>query len=287
MMLNEKIPGYQILPEGFVVVEGQFDVVLAHQIGCTNVVAVSGSTLTDEQIHLMRRYSDTITLAFDGDDAGKKATLRAIETLKKHMGKTVSRPVIHTQWDLKKWDEWCDYTDGIRREVEAEREAARPRSLHELIEHFRPTKKMLEDKEKETRGNIYRLIEEQSQTSSKDTLAQARIEHDIETERKWMKDFRYMKDFLSDKKVKAGTVTPEMIARAKAFPISELIQFAGRDSMARCIFHSDKTPSMKYYKDSNHVNCFAGCGKKDSIDIVRHQRNLSFREAVLFLCGQK
>lgn len=70
------------------------------------------------------------------------------------------------------------------------------------------------------------------------------------------------------------------IARAKLFPIPQLVQFNGMGN-ACCIFHSEKTPSMHYYKDKNHVQCF-GCGKRgDSIDVYMEiKKGVTFTEAV-------
>lgn len=58
------------------IVEGQFDLVLAHQAGYTNTVAVSGTALTDEHIHLLQRLSNRAVLALDSDRAGIAAVKR-------------------------------------------------------------------------------------------------------------------------------------------------------------------------------------------------------------------
>ena len=62
-----------------VLVEGQFDVILAHQFGVTNAIASSGTALTEDQVRLLKRFTDELLLAFDGDDAGRAAAFRAIE----------------------------------------------------------------------------------------------------------------------------------------------------------------------------------------------------------------
>lgn len=61
-----------------VLVEGQMDVILAHQIGVTNTVASSGTALTAQHLKILQRYSDNCILAFDMDAAGQKATYAAI-----------------------------------------------------------------------------------------------------------------------------------------------------------------------------------------------------------------
>lgn len=57
-------------------VEGQFDLVLAHQAGYTNTVAVSGTAFTEEHLALLRRLSERVVLALDSDRAGVTAVKR-------------------------------------------------------------------------------------------------------------------------------------------------------------------------------------------------------------------
>jgi len=64
-------------------VEGYMDVISMHQLGIKNVVASSGTSLTEQQIRLLSRYSENITVLFDGDPAGIKASLRGIDMLLK------------------------------------------------------------------------------------------------------------------------------------------------------------------------------------------------------------
>nr|NIM46761.1 DNA primase [Candidatus Aenigmarchaeota archaeon] len=61
-----------------VIVEGNMDVLACHQTGITNVVASSGTALTERQLDLIKRFTTNIKLAFDLDSAGETATERAI-----------------------------------------------------------------------------------------------------------------------------------------------------------------------------------------------------------------
>lgn len=61
--------------------EGYTDVISLHQAGVANVVASSGTSLTAEQIQLIKRYSPNVTVLYDGDWAGIKASLRGIDML--------------------------------------------------------------------------------------------------------------------------------------------------------------------------------------------------------------
>lgn len=62
-----------------VAVEGQLDLLLSHQVGVVNTVAVSGTALTNDHLLLIKRFAETIVFAFDGDSAGFKAGHRATE----------------------------------------------------------------------------------------------------------------------------------------------------------------------------------------------------------------
>lgn len=57
-------------------VEGQMDLLMSHQAGFTNAVATSGTALTREQLEILRRLSNKIVIAYDGDDAGGAAARR-------------------------------------------------------------------------------------------------------------------------------------------------------------------------------------------------------------------
>ena len=62
-------------------VEGNVDVVSMHQSGVCNTVASCGTSLTIEQIRLIKRYTPNVTVLYDGDSAGIKAALRAVNLL--------------------------------------------------------------------------------------------------------------------------------------------------------------------------------------------------------------
>ena len=61
-----------------ILVEGYLDVLSMHQLGITNVVASSGTSLTVEQIRLIRKFTNNVTIIYDGDSAGIKAAMRGV-----------------------------------------------------------------------------------------------------------------------------------------------------------------------------------------------------------------
>jgi hypothetical protein len=78
------------------------------------------------------------------------------------------------------------------------------------------------------------------------------------------------------------SVTPAEIAKAKDYPVTDLIDFGRKNSnTAICPFHTEKTGSLHYYPKTNTCHCFGACGKTfDSIEVYKKLNNCSFVEAV-------
>lgn len=112
-------------------VEGQVDLILSHQLGYKNAVATSGTALTASHVEILKRYSDKILLAYDGDKAGVAATYRAAELLfPAHMNvKAVALPP------------GVDPADQIRDNPEAFKNAVRTAEpvIDFFVEHIRKT----------------------------------------------------------------------------------------------------------------------------------------------------
>jgi DNA primase len=66
---------------GAIVMEGYTDCLMAHQHGLENCVAVLGTALGERHLQLLRRYTDSITLVLDGDDAGRRRTNEILDAL--------------------------------------------------------------------------------------------------------------------------------------------------------------------------------------------------------------
>lgn len=69
--------------DGFILCEGYMDVIALQQAGFDNAIATLGTSLTEEQAAIIKRYTDTVTLCYDADVAGQNATSRAIDILTK------------------------------------------------------------------------------------------------------------------------------------------------------------------------------------------------------------
>ncbi|MCC6290909.1 DNA primase [Candidatus Nomurabacteria bacterium] len=101
-----------------IVVEGQLDLLLSHQSGFLQTVAVSGTALTNEHLTLIKRLTDKIVMAFDGDKAGLAAASRSI-SLALAAGfevKLVALPKGHDPADIIVKDEkiWSDLLNGAK-----------------------------------------------------------------------------------------------------------------------------------------------------------------------------
>lgn len=68
-------------PVSIILVEGYMDVISVYQSGITNVVATLGTALTENQAKLLLKYCNEILICYDSDEAGQKATIRAIEII--------------------------------------------------------------------------------------------------------------------------------------------------------------------------------------------------------------
>lgn len=68
--------------DNIVIVEGYMDAISVYKAGVKNVVASMGTSLTVQQAKLLKRYSDRVTICYDGDSAGQKGAIRGLEILK-------------------------------------------------------------------------------------------------------------------------------------------------------------------------------------------------------------
>lgn len=84
ILYNFDLAKKQIRSTGEVILfEGYMDVISAYQAGIKNVVATMGTSLTDTQARLLNRYTDTVIICYDGDDAGIEASYKAANILRK------------------------------------------------------------------------------------------------------------------------------------------------------------------------------------------------------------
>ncbi len=79
--LLKKLKKEQTINE-VIIVEGYMDTLSLYQAGFKNVVASMGTSLTQDQARLLKRYTDKVLISYDGDSAGQKANMRGLDVLK-------------------------------------------------------------------------------------------------------------------------------------------------------------------------------------------------------------
>jgi len=81
-------------------------------------------------------------------------------------------------------------------------------------------------------------------------------------------------------KVWVNNGTGSEIAAAKAVPLTEFLKF-NKQGFAHCVWHQEKTPSLKYYPIDNRVYCFGGCSRGgDTLDVVQQIHSCTMQEAI-------
>lgn len=165
-----------------IIVEGYFDMISLFQGGVTNVVAASGTALTETHANILSRYAKTAYLVFDGDAAGQKATMRSLEiVLPKGIAPRVfalSRPdgtkidpdnFVNEQGPdafreaLKSADDWLNY-------LASRKNLQRPEERAEFVNYAKSLVKSISDRE--LQNQYLKLISERFNTDR--SLAQVR-----------------------------------------------------------------------------------------------------------------
>ncbi len=129
------------------VVEGQMDVIMCHQAGNTNTVAISGTAFTPEHVSILKRFADTVILALDSDKAGYAAMLKsaalALESDMEVEGikldeKDPADMILH---DVKNWKKKVSETKPILTlitEIILEKENIKPKQIQLLRKDLFP-----------------------------------------------------------------------------------------------------------------------------------------------------
>ncbi|MDA0353880.1 MAG: DNA primase [Chloroflexi bacterium] len=92
-----------------IVVEGYMDVIAAHQFGFNEVIASMGTSLTEKQMTMLKRYTRNIVLALDADNAGSEATLRGVQI--------VANAADHEQVPVIDWRGLVGYQDQLKADI--------------------------------------------------------------------------------------------------------------------------------------------------------------------------
>lgn len=253
-----------------IITEGEFDALVLESNGFKAVSSTGGSQ------SFRQEWSDLIDcneiyICFDADTAGVRGAIKTHVTLPG--SKVIWLPVLQGFKDVtdffmvvKNPKEEFKNLISIARKINFPDEPAVPptnkSSLKALISDFNilcnTYLTIQRDLLNEEEPDIYPSAIVQYCTERKDYYT-----HLLK-----LKDLPSRPDFNNDR-----------LTTAKQYPIPNIIK-VNFDNFARCIWHEDKTPSMKYYEKTNSVYCF-GCSKSgDAIDVYAAKNNVSIKVAI-------
>lgn len=242
--LHQAIP--YIIQEKFVyMVEGVFDVMSLWQAGIRNVVAPLGTALAPDQLALVSNYTDHFVLAFDGDVAGFKASLRATKLIVEYMRANKPEWTLNDRVAFLKLDEDKDFGDYLRM----------PNELVEIIKHE------------------YTFV----------TYCRLKLMQGITYEEAFI-NFKKQSNQLEVIQAKKSVLTKAVEQKVDIVEIASRytdLKKVGRNYMASCTSakHIDKTPSMMFNPSTQRFRCF-GCGCYGNvIQLVADAENMTYIEA--------
>jgi DNA primase len=123
-----------------IIVEGYLDVIALHQAGFENVVSPMGTSLTEDQLRLLKRFTGNIVLALDPDAAGQKAVLRGLEAARQSLDRQDeigfdARGLLHHEARLQADLRVATMPDGLDPDEIVQRD---PEQWRKLIENAQP-----------------------------------------------------------------------------------------------------------------------------------------------------
>lgn len=156
-------------------------------------------------------------------------------------------------------------------------------SYQEIYRIYEPSQSMLRTALRTQRAVRQRIFE--ARESVRNSLVATVPLKDVDTVTTlvgsilWLKSLAHLEELISmNQGLLRLQTNKSRAAEVIAIPITDFMQF-NRGGWARCPFHGDKQPSLKYYKRDNRVHCFAGCGQKNVIQVYAHIKSIDTREA--------
>lgn len=265
-------------PETVFLTEGEFDALALVSLGYTAISSTGGAGSFDRLWTKSLSTVPNLYICYDNDPVGMQGALN-VQSLLPH-AKIIWIP----EEPLSK-----DVTDYLLSHPTTEwKKLVAKAESYNIPEDT--------DKQPETKAQYDKVIKEYETLAQTYLIKQRALKYAQE-------DYKYTEVILAMLNKKAdyyktrraqfdqytevqSTEVSNNIQKAKnAFPISNLIQF-NRQGFARCPFHNDGSPSLKYYHAENYVYCYAGCGHKDLIDVLQAIEGVDFNTAVKKLTNQ-
>jgi len=245
-----------------VICEGELDALALRSLGYVAVSTTGGSSTWKPEWEEHFKELNPVIM-YDADQAGVEGALRVASML----------PHASIAWLEEGHGK--DITDVIK--------AAGAEAIQRAIDNRKIYRLAQEGMTNST--NVGRLISTRSVLNAERTaLIQDRTRTQVLTEYAIAYVGRQINMYKDEerrkKSVASGDTTGDALERARRYPIAKLIK-VGRMGFAQCVFHQEKTASLKVYPD--HVYCF-GCSRRgDAIDIYMVLNNCDFKTAVAAL----
>lgn len=253
-----------------IITEGEFDALTLESNGYTAVSSTGGAgTFREDWIHLFE--GKEVFLCYDSDPVGIQGAIRT-STLLPH-AKVINLPYKETCKDVT---DFFNTTEDAAHKFEELIDKAQ--TLHfpkESIEIPKARGKikiiMIEFRDEIER---YVKIRREIENDGKDTMVVNAIIDYLEGRHDY---YEHINILMSRRVVEYDN--KDMLAKAKTFRVENLIRVNGA-GFARCIWHKDANPSMKFYEKTNSVYCFVCRKSGDSIDVYRALNDCSTAEAI-------
>ena len=257
-----------INPGPIFVVEGELDSLVLESFGINAVSSTGGSgTFKEEWADLLNSLPNDIYICYDRDMAGVKGALRVQQMIPR--AKIVFFPFTLKGKDVTDFFLQYKMVDFMNIVKEAE-----SWYLSKDPEEIPKTKKEIDEIIKKYKEEMEELQERKSRLNNQNRFTD-HIDVMYETLEKRVESWKSIRKKDKDTPKLEGTD----VMKAKQVPITNYLKF-NSNGFAKCIFHNDDTPSLKYYKKSNMVHCFACQAHEDVIGVYKKLNNCNFKEAV-------
>lgn len=262
-----------LINQDIFVTEGELDTLLLNSLDL-NAVSSTGGAGMFKAIWADYLKDNNVYIVFDNDDAGIRGALKVQKMLPE-------AKIIFLPHDTKGKDV-TDYftTHSVEQFLALKQQAESWKLPTDPI--IIPQKKAQIDRIiKSLNESASDLLERQRKaTSEKKPTAHIEVMFEMIKNRKeyWENE----REMIHLRKSSTGM---EDVQRAKLEPISRYIKF-NNSGFAKCLWHAESSPSMKWYRDTNHVYCYGCNARKDVIDVVMLQHGVSFKQALQLILGK-
>lgn len=263
--------------ESVYIVEGEFDALALISQGLVAVSSTGGAGSFDKNWDKLFKDVKDVYICYDADAPGINGAINVQSILPQ--AKVIWLPTGTPQKDVTEYL----LTHGIESFKKLVEEAESHNIPQDPIDQ--PKTKKEHDKvikEYEALSHTYLLKQRELKYQQKEWQFTEMIKEYLNKKADYYKTRRTQFDIYKEV---SSYGTNEVIKAKKAYSIGSLIEF-NRNGFARCLWHNDSSPSMKFYHVDNYVYCYGGCGHKDLIDVVMALDGIDFNQAIEKINGK-